>query len=70
MYNPTLRGSTSGSVRENLTYDLLEDLKIPLPDIAIQQAIVNDWKALQEEKRQLFLRQQAFDVRFNGLIVK
>lgn len=52
-YNPLLRAATSGSVRQNLTYDLLCELEIPLPDIEIQQQIVNEWLQLKEQQLKL-----------------
>jgi type I restriction enzyme S subunit len=47
-YNPVLRATTAGSVRQNLTYDLLGSLAIPLPPLSIQRAIVARWRAAQE----------------------
>jgi restriction endonuclease S subunit len=40
-FNQTLRAATAGSVRMNLTYPLLETLKIPIPPLPVQQEIVN-----------------------------
>ncbi len=69
-YNETLRGSTSGSVRENLTYDLLEELDIPMPDIATQKRIVDDWKTIEEAKKQLKNRMEQFSFDLEKIIVK
>ena len=44
-FNQTLRAATAGSVRMNLTYPLLETLKIPIPPLPIQQQIVVHWEA-------------------------
>ncbi|MBI5558087.1 MAG: restriction endonuclease subunit S [Deltaproteobacteria bacterium] len=44
-FNQTLRAATAGSVRMNLTYPLLETLKIPIPPLPIQQKIVAHWEA-------------------------
>ena len=44
-FNQTLRAATAGSVRMNLTYPLLETLKIPIPPIPVQQKIVVYWEA-------------------------
>ena len=52
-YNPILRAATSGSVRQNLTFDLLAELTIPLPPIEKQQEIVNEWLSLKEKERLL-----------------
>ena len=48
-FNKTLRAATAGSVRMNLTYPLLQTLKIPIPPISVQQKIVASWKALYNE---------------------
>ncbi len=48
-FNQTLRAATAGSVRMNLTYPLLETLKIPIPPLPIQQKIVAHWEAAQTE---------------------
>jgi len=39
-FNPRLRAATTGSVRQNLTYDLLGSLEIPLPPLPIQHEII------------------------------
>lgn len=49
-FNQTLRAATAGSVRMNLTYPLLETLKIPIPPPPIQQKIVAHWEAAQQER--------------------
>ena len=43
-FNQTLRAATAGSVRMNLTYPLLETLKIPVPPISVQKKIVGYWQ--------------------------
>lgn len=45
-FNQTLRAATAGSVRMNLTYQLLETLKIPIPPMQIQIEIVEHWEAI------------------------
>ncbi|GAB1537080.1 hypothetical protein ADMFC3_27110 [Geovibrio sp. ADMFC3] len=47
-FNQTLRAATAGSVRMNLTYPLLETLKIPIPPLPIQRKIVDHWEAAQK----------------------
>jgi type I restriction enzyme S subunit len=44
-FNQTIRAATAGSVRMNLTYSLLETLKIPVPPLPVQQEIVAHWEA-------------------------
>lgn len=46
-FNKTLRAATAGSVRMNLTYPLLETLKIPIPPMPTQKKIVEYWKKVQ-----------------------
>lgn len=46
-FNKTLRAATAGSVRMNLTYPLLETLKVPIPPLPIQQKIVSYWENAQ-----------------------
>jgi type I restriction enzyme S subunit len=48
-FNPMVRAATAGSVRQNLTFDLLGTLEIPLPPLAEQKAIVARWRKVQEE---------------------
>lgn len=56
-FNPYLRAATSGSVRQNLTFDLLCELKVPIPPIVVQEKIITDWrKTLQESAK---LKKQA-----------
>jgi hypothetical protein len=48
-FNKTLRAATAGSVRMNLTYPLLETLKIPILPLSIQQKIVEYWNKAQQK---------------------
>ena len=48
-FNQTLRAATAGSVRMNLTYPLLETLKIPIPPLPLQQKIVTYWESAVAE---------------------
>jgi len=50
-FNQTLRAATAGSVRMNLTYPLLETLKIPIPPLPVQQKIVAYWEAANEKSK-------------------
>lgn len=59
-FNVHLRANTKGSVRQNLSFEALCNLQIPLPPLEIQQEIVNKIqniqdkiKALQEEEKKL-----------------
>lgn len=52
-FNPHLRAATSGSVRQNLTFDLLSQLKVPVPPLKIQEKIIADWHKAQKEAQEL-----------------
>lgn len=52
-YNTTLRANTSWSVRQNLTFDLLSNLKIPLPGLEIQERIVKTYNKIKDEIKKL-----------------
>jgi len=42
-FNAIIRENTTGSVRQNLTFDNLQTIEIPLPTIEIQQSLINDF---------------------------
>jgi len=74
-FNQSLRAATAGSVRMNLTYPLLETLKIPIPPLPIQQKIVAYWEAAQSVVQQNFegisrLKLEAFEVFRKALGIK
>jgi type I restriction enzyme, S subunit len=48
-FNPMVRAATAGSVRQNLTFDLLGTLEIPLPPLTEQKEIVAHWRRAQED---------------------
>ncbi len=48
-----IKNSTKGSVRQILSYDILENLKIPLPDINTQKQLVTLLKHNVEEQKKL-----------------
>lgn len=52
-FNPYLRAATSGSVRQNLTYDLLSKLKVPIPPIKVQKDIANELNKVQKKAYEL-----------------
>ena len=43
MFNKQVKENTSGSVRQNLTYDALASIKIPVPSISVQSEIVQTY---------------------------
>jgi restriction endonuclease S subunit len=42
-FNTVINASTTGSVRQNLTIDILKSLDIPLPPVDIQQKMLNEY---------------------------
>jgi type I restriction enzyme, S subunit len=52
-FNPYLRAATSGSVRQNLTFDLLSQLKVPTPPLKIQKEIVENWRNDKKKSQEL-----------------
>lgn len=48
-FNKIINESTTGSVRQNLSFNILSNIKIPLPDIDIQKSLVS---AYQEKIKQ------------------
>ncbi|MFH1549014.1 MAG: restriction endonuclease subunit S [Planctomycetota bacterium] len=67
-FNPMVRAATAGSVRQNLTFDLLCTLEIPLPPLAEQKAIVARWRKAQDEiaaaRDRVEKRKATIDARF------
>jgi restriction endonuclease S subunit len=67
-FNPMVRAATAGSVRQNLTFDLLGTLEIPLPPLAEQKAIVDRWRKSQDDiaatLARVEKRKAAIDARF------
>jgi len=52
-FNPYLRAATSGSVRQNLTFDLLSELNVPIPPLAIQKKIVEQWHKAKRQAEEI-----------------
>ena len=55
-FNKVINESTTGSVRQNLTIDILKKLKIPLPSIKEQEALVRDYHKKTKEAESLSLQ--------------
>lgn len=52
-FNKVINENTTGSVRQNLSFDKLKDLEIPLPTLQEQQAIVDTYFLKIKEANQL-----------------
>ena len=51
-FNKIINENTTGSVRQNLTFDTLKKIQIPLPSIAEQKAILDDYQQKIENAKQ------------------
>lgn len=60
-FNKIINESTTGSVRQNLTIDILKKLKIPLPTIIEQQKIIADYNSKIEEAKNLKVKASYLD---------
>lgn len=69
-FNQTLRAATAGSVRMNLTYPLMEMLKIPIPPLHIQEKIVAHWEAAQKERTSADMAQYALVSELHSYLIK
>jgi len=59
-FNKIINESTTGSVRQNLTFDILKKLQIPLPTLIEQERIVNAYN--QKIKQAQLLEKQAAEL--------
>lgn len=57
-FNKVIRDNTTGSVRQNLTIDILKTLEIPLPSLSEQEAILAEYNAKMQEAERLKLEIQ------------
>ena len=53
IFNKLIKQNTSGSVRQNLTFDALAGIRIPVPTIEEQKRLLLRTEALYEQKREL-----------------
>ena len=53
IFNAIIRENTSGSVRENLTFDLLSKIKIPILPLSEQENLVADYEKYQKAVEKL-----------------
>lgn len=74
-FNQVIRDNTTGAVRQNLTFDILQTLKIPLPALNEQEKLLNDFYhkinlAENWEKKAKQLESYIDEYLFNELGVK
>ena len=51
-FNTVINASTTGSVRQNLTVDILKSLDIPLPPISVQKKILDEYYSKMHESNE------------------
>lgn len=69
-FNELVKENTSGSVRQNLTFKALSSIEIPIPDIKIQHAIINEYKVLEKEFVEIKTKIEKFRQDFRNNIYK
>lgn len=69
-FNELVKENTSGSVRQNLTFEALSSIEIPIPDIKIQQTIIDEYKALEREFIEAKTKIEKFRQNFRSNIYK
>ena len=67
-FNKVINENTTGSVRQNLSFDKLKDLEIPLPSIQEQYTIVNTYFSKINEANQL--EEQAKNIAQRSILLK
>ena len=71
-FNQIIKDNTTGSVRQNLRYDILEEIKIPLPTLDEQNRLIKSYnlkisQAVLQEGQALELEQSIEEYLFNKL---
>lgn len=69
-FNKVINASTTGSVRQNLTIDILKSLDIPLPPIEVQQNILNKFYEKQNNAQDLELEIEQKQIEVEEILVK
>lgn len=60
-FNKVIRDNTTGSVRQNLTIDILKTLEIPLPSLTEQENILAEYNAKMQEAERLQVELEIFN---------
>lgn len=69
-FNKVINASTTGSVRQNLTIDILKSLDIPLPPIEVQQNILNKFYQKQNNAKALEIEIEEKQKEVEEILVK
>lgn len=67
-FNKVIRESTTGSVRQNLTIESLKNIKIPLPSLAEQEAIVNAYENKIQQAEQLEKQAEQLEIEIENYL--
>lgn len=69
-FNKVINASTTGSVRQNLTIDILKSLDIPLPPIEVQRNILNKFYEKQNNAQDLVLEIEQKQIEVEEILIK
>lgn len=67
-FNKVIRDNTTGSVRQNLTIDILKTLEIPLPSLTEQEEILAEYNAKMQEAERLKIELQQFEEKYENTL--
>ena len=69
-FNKVINASTTGSVRQNLTIDILKSLDIPLPPIEVQQRILDQYYSESNKSIELAAKSKQIDSEINTFLLQ
>lgn len=69
-FNKVINASTTGSVRQNLTIDILKSLDIPLPPIEVQRNILNKFYEKQNNAQDLVFEIEQKQIEVEEILIK
>ncbi len=67
-FNQVIRDYTTGSVRQNLTIDILKTLEIPIPSLLEQEEILAEYNAKMRESKKLAFELEIFNQTYENLL--
>jgi len=68
-FNKVINASTTGSVRQNLTIDILKSLDIPLPPIDVQQKMLDDYYYKENNANKLLENSKSIELEIENFIL-
>lgn len=69
-FNKVINASTTGSVRQNLTIDILKSLDIPLPPIEIQAKMLDEYYIREKSAKRLLSKSEVYKNDIEKYILK